>query len=185
MKDSPFSYFLSPVEHQVIASRLADRLAQRLGYECLHYVNRKSGRNVVCRITKQASANKPQKILDLIAWDPKTELAPGVSEIRYRLLNQQSQMDKMRRALDARSKQRKQSRIDQIEARKDYGKFLKRAVVRQGVHNDPKIQEWVDGKRGFVPTTPEQKEQFDSIISQMAKKAKPSVLINGAKNAGK
>lgn len=184
MRRSPaFTYLHAPKIHRIIKGcRMARRLSRLMRKPCIHYYHNETKKHVIAYWVNKPTGSYRGRLMDLCVWDSTKELPPSVTEVRYRALNQKASLDKLARALEARTKAKRQSRIDQMEARKDFGKHLKQSLIKQGIHHDAGVEGFLSGKRGFVPTTAEEREQFEHVRNNLnIGGTKPSALVNGIK----
>jgi hypothetical protein len=145
------------------------------------YYNPQSNRMVLSEIVKRAEGIYPEELSDLHSWDAIGEDYPDPDVIWSRCQYKHDQLSNLQQAMqDARNRKR-QEEIEKREARKDFGRHMKRKLATQGVHNDPGVEEWIKGTRGFVPTDEDSREQYDHIKRVLSTGTKPSVMVNGTK----
>lgn len=188
-RSPPFTYLHAPKIHRIVRGcRLAKRLSRSLKKSCIHYYHTETRKHVIAYWVNKPTGSYRGRLMDLCVWDSTKELPPSVAEVRYRSLNQKASLDRLARALDERTNAKRRARIDQMEARKDFGRHLKRSLIKQGVHHDAGVEGFLSGKRGFVPTTAEEREQFEHVRNNLnIGGSKPNALVNGIKgkpNAG-
>lgn len=112
-------------------------------------------------------------LTDLGACEPGQSFAPGGIAFRFRMAEAAAR-NAERRLRDAAA-DRVRVMAEKREARADFGRYIRKRLLKQGVHDDPGVLDRIAGRRGFGAVTEEEREMVRQAVDRIQTERRVSV----------